>query len=370
MPRKPHVPAYSLHKPSGRAVVKVKGRSIYLGPHGSTESREAYARIVAGVLAGVAPTLPGREKQAPVSPSLSVGELLARYQLHASSYYRKNDKETSEVAAIRCALSRVSYLYAGLPADEFDVLALKTVREALIQAGQTRGTVNQNVGRIVRAFKWGVTEKLYPGVALAELKALPGLRAGRTVAPDKAPVTPVDDKTIEATAPHLPAVVAAMVRFQRATGARPGEVCLVRPCDVDRCGEIWVYTPEEHKTEHHGCERAIYIGPTGQKALEPYLDDRVADEYCFRPKKAMAVPIKQKRYSREAYTRAIARACEKAGVNRWFPNQLRHAFATDARKSYGLEAAQILLGHASADITQIYAERDTKKAIEVARAIG
>ena len=42
--------------------------------------------------------------------------------------------------------------------------------------------------------------------------------------------------------------------------------------------------------------------------------------------------------------------------------QLRHAAATRFRKAYGLEAAQVLLGHRTADVTQIYAERDRGKA--------
>ncbi len=42
----------------------------------------------------------------------------------------------------------------------------------------------------------------------------------------------------------------------------------------------------------------------------------------------------------------------------WAPNRLRHARATEIRRTYGLEAAQVILGHAKADVTQVYAERD------------
>jgi len=45
-------------------------------------------------------------------------------------------------------------------------------------------------------------------------------------------------------------------------------------------------------------------------------------------------------------------------------------YATKVRKDHGLEAAQILLGHSRADVTQVYAERDEAKAINVARKIG
>ena len=54
----------------------------------------------------------------------------------------------------------------------------------------------------------------------------------------------------------------------------------------------------------------------------------------------------------------------------WRPNQLRHSTATDVRKRFGLEAAQVTLGHAYADVSQIYAERDLNLAAEVMRKIG
>jgi site-specific recombinase XerD len=49
---------------------------------------------------------------------------------------------------------------------------------------------------------------------------------------------------------------------------------------------------------------------------------------------------------------------------------LRHSAATEIRSKFGLEVAQILLGHAKADVTQIYAERDLAKAVAVVREVG
>ena len=43
---------------------------------------------------------------------------------------------------------------------------------------------------------------------------------------------------------------------------------------------------------------------------------------------------------------------------------------TRIRKDFGLEAAQILLGHSKADVTQVYAERDMARAATVALQIG
>ena len=49
---------------------------------------------------------------------------------------------------------------------------------------------------------------------------------------------------------------------------------------------------------------------------------------------------------------------------------LRHSAATEIRARFGLEAAQAVLGHAKADVTQIYAERDLNRAVEVMREVG
>ena len=56
--------------------------------------------------------------------------------------------------------------------------------------------------------------------------------------------------------------------------------------------------------------------------------------------------------------------------HRWSPNQLRHTAATVIRREFGLEAAQVVLGHSQANVTQVYAERDLAKGLEVARQIG
>ena len=96
-------------------------------------------------------------------------------------------------------------------------------------------------------------------------------------------------------------------------------------------------------------------------AVQPSQIDRSVP----RPKRGPGVV-----FSRMAYAKAIARACEKGGVPHWHPNQLRHTAATKARAQFGLEAAQAILGHSRADVTQVYAERDSARAIEAIGTIG
>ncbi len=250
-----------------------------------------------------------------------------------------------------------------------------------------------------------------------------GLRKGRTEAPESPPVEPVSDTTVEATIEHLSSIVADMVRLQRLAGMRPGEVCTMRPCDIDRSGDIWLYRPESHKTEHHGRDRVVPIGPKAQDVLLRYLA-RDSSMCCFRPIDSVAKRLAESRANRDApqsrgnrprikckrepkraprehyttdsYGKSIKKGCDKAfphpvlghrvkssftdaekrelrdwqSQHHWAPNQLRHTAATEIRKRHGLEAAQVILGHSQLGVTQVYAERDIAKGMEVARLIG
>lgn len=80
-------------------------------------------------------------------------------------------------------------------------------------------------------------------------------------------------------------------------------------------------------------------------------------------------------YNTRSYARSVRYAFEQAEKEgrtfvRFTLNQLRHSRATEVRKTYGLEAAQVILGHAKADVTQIYAERNLNLAIQIAKETG
>jgi integrase len=200
-----------------------------------------------------------------------------------------------------------------------------------------------------------------------------------------------------------------MIQLQRLTGARPGEVCSMRACDIDMSGKVWLYRPAQHKTRHRGKERVIALGPQAQEIIRPFLQlDTQA--YLFSPRRALeekrlaaraarktkVQPSQQNRrkrkpkvqpgdrYTTPAYCYAIHRACQRANrkmleagpcrpedlIPHWHPHQIRHTHATEVRRHFGLEAAQVALGHATASVTQLYAERDLSLAVKVASAIG
>lgn len=78
-----------------------------------------------------------------------------------------------------------------------------------------------------------------------------------------------------------------MIEIQRLTGMRPGEVCLMRPCDIDIMGRIWVFTPASHKLEHHGKDRQVYLRPQAQVLLRRWLRPELT-AYHFSPAEATA----------------------------------------------------------------------------------
>ena len=75
-------------------------------------------------------------------------------------------------------------------------------------------------------------------------------------------------------------MVRDMMSLQRYTGMRSGELIIMRPCDIDRTGDVWIYTPMTHKTEHYGKKRVVPLGPRSQRLLLPYLV-RGAEMWCF-----------------------------------------------------------------------------------------
>lgn len=385
-------PSYRLHRPTGQAVVTLSGRDFYLGKHGVPASRAEYDRLVAEWLAN------GRRLPAAGEPSadLSVAELILAYVKFADGYYVKNGRPTSEPVTIRLALKPLRLLYGHSAARDFGPLALKAVRQAFIEGGLCRTEVNKRVRHVIRAFRWAVGEEMVSPSVHHGLKAVSGLREGRCGVRESKPVKPVPEAFVDAIRPHVSRQVWAMVELQRLTGMRPGEVVMMRSCDLDTSGKVWAYTPGCHKTEHHGKERKIYLGPRAQAIVKPWLRAELP-AFLFSPAEAMeehraglrrarktpmtpsqAARARRRkpkkapgeRYAPKSYHHAVRAACKRAGVPHWHPHQLRHNAATWLRKEFGLDVARVILGHSSAAVTEVYAEVDREKAIAVMERVG
>lgn len=430
--RKP-TPSYLFHKQSGRAravwtdLSGTRQQKLLPGEYDSPESRTAFARLQLEHEASPAAAVA-------TPNGISVNELLLAYIDHAEKHYRGSDGQpTDEVRHLKAALRHVRELYGNVPVALFGPLALKAVRQKFVELKWSRKTVNTCVERVRRVFKWGVAEERVPATVYQALTAVEALERGRTPARDTEPVRPVEDATVDATVPFLNRHVRGLIAFQRLTGCRPGEACALRRCDLDTSGTVWLYRPAYHKTAWKGKTRTIAIGPRAQVLLREFYSPD-ASEYLFSPARAVeefraqraadrktpnypshmkrneAKRVKNPRrrpaarYTRRSYLTAVTRGCDRAfppvgelarpggeSVARWWarltaeqraevkawqkkhhwhPNQIRHTFGTRVRKQHGLEAAQVLLGHARADVTQVYAERNAELATAVAAKIG
>lgn len=401
MPRNGKVPSLRHHRPSNRAVVTIGGADIYCGRWGSAEAQEVYDRVIGEWLAG------GRCIAATASTrgGASVAELLLAYLKFCEGYYRP---PSQEVAKIRRALRPIPRAYGHTAAKDFGPLGLKSIRETFVEEGLSRRLINQLVGRIVRCWKWGTENELVPPATWQALQAVPGLKAGRTTARETPRVLPVGDDVFQATleAIAIPQV-RAILQLLRLTGARVGEVCIMRTADIDRSGPVWTYSPETHKTACHGHERTVYIGPRAQEILRPWLREDDLQAFCFQPAEAVAAQRQARkspgrsdadraraarnkraaatrarggkaavprppadRYTPASVRRAIDRACKRAGLPHWHPHQLRHTAATELRREIGIEAARVVLGHRSASVAEIYAEADRGAAAAAMAALG
>ncbi|MFA6244688.1 MAG: site-specific integrase [Candidatus Hydrogenedentales bacterium] len=401
--RRHQTPQEKAHDRPGRAFVELDGHRHYLGPWGTPEADQRYRNTLAEWIAA--------DRRAPVSKDeITIIEVCDRFWSWALNHYRTHDgRHTSEIGMLKSAVSILKTVYGRELAADFGPLKLKAIQRHLIDSTikrrgtpeapvmLSRSTINKYIDRVRRVFKWAASEELIPASVHDALKTVSGVRAGRTEARETAPVEPVDMGRVEATLKHLPRQLVAVVRMQLLTGARPSEILTVRPCDVNTSGDVWEIRPEHHKGSHRGHARVVYVGPQGQEVLRPFLL-RERDAYCFSPAEAEIerlaarhaaretpmsqgnVPgsnrktIRQRKprdyYDASSYRRAIERACEDAKVVAWNPYQLRHTAATMIRAKYGLEAAQAVLGHAELRTTQVYAEADRAKALEVAKAIG
>jgi integrase len=364
-----HVPKYRRHSGRDKAFIEIRRRRIYLpGRFGSPESRQAYVQQLAALRA---------EDEGPPPPTVTVASLARRYLDWAVGYYDNAERDCLR-GAIQCLVDEA----AGVLVREFGPRAFRLVRDAMVARGWSRGYVNHQAARLRRVFRWGVARELVPPAVLQGLQAVAPLRAGRTAARETPPVLPVDPGAVEATAAVATPVVAAMIRVQAATGMRSGNLVRLRPGDLDRSGEVWLYRPASHKSAWRGQDLVIPLGPRAQAALKPFLD-RPPEVWCFSPRESEAARrhsrIDQRkprarrpglRYTTRSYRRAVARACARAGIEPWTPHRLRHTVATAIRAEFGLEAAQTVLGHSRADVTQMYATRDLALAISVAARVG
>jgi integrase len=303
------------------------------------------------------------------------------YLAHCRIYYRKpSGRPTREANNVRDALRSLLELAGDEPVETLSPRLLRDIQQHQIKSGKvSRKTINARINRIRRMARWAAVHEHVPDTLPGRLSITEPLRAGRTTAPEGPGIRPVPWEHVAATLTALaieaekpravnwainPAMISTMIMVHWWTGCRPGEVCRMRRREIDRSGDVWLYRPAEHKTEHHQIERVIAIGPQAQQVLGPYLQ-RHRREVLF-PGRWLHKPITE-----NGYSQVIRRINRDYALKLWAPSQIRHSAATRlTAQAGGLEPVRALLGHTCISTTQIYAERDLSAAVGVAQRFG
>ncbi|MBL4699868.1 site-specific integrase [bacterium AH-315-I18] len=327
----------------------------------------------------------------PLDPDelMSVKEMIERFNEYAEDYYRHSDgTHTRDHLNYFYATRELRELFGELEASSIGCKEIKKVQQAMIAIDLARKTINERIRRIKHVFLWAFNEEYITDVCLLRVKSVPPLKANRCGARETGRVHAIADSIIDLTCQHTSPTVKAMIMTQRLTGMRPGELVIMRPCDIDTTGPVWIYKPSHHKLSHIDKERVIAIGPTAQKYITPCLPHDLTAA-VFNPLKSRherevthgrtigrLKPRKTDRrvrdhYDVQSYYRAICYACKNAGIATWSPNKLRHAWATEARRlGNGLDHVQNQLGHSDIKTTQIYAGLNMEKAVEYVQKHG
>lgn len=401
---KAKTPAISYHL-SGQAICQINGVTFYLGPHGSPESLARYAVLIREYQKNGCAVPPGLTSQTLQELTegfalenfdvhldrdpIKVQEVTAAYLGHAATYYAKDPVIRNRIQKV---CQDIDELAGTIEASKFGPVLLGKVRASWVQAGVSRNYANALTQLAIRIFRWAASVELVAVDIPVALRMLEPLRKGKTTARETEPVKAVPLEHVRATAKHLSPVLRAMVRVQVSTAMRPTELCQLRPCEIDRSGEVWLYKPEKHKTASRGKNRVIPIIGDAREAITEYLN-RPAKAYLFSPKEAVAWHNAQKRatrktkvqpsqvdrskenpkvapgecYNKDSYRRALQRAAKVAGVPSWHPYQIRHLSLTEISEALSLEHASAIGGHSDIATTSIYAKQHERKAIEAAK---
>ena len=253
------IPKYRLHRATGLGVVRLNGRDICLGLYGTSPSQQKYDRVVAEWLAN-GRVLPPRPSASAPTNGLAMCELMLAYLEHAKRYYMKNGTSTGEYKNVGDALRPVAAMFDKTSVAAFGPQSLKAVRDSMIRSNLARTVINCRINRIRRMFNWGGENQLGEPAVLQALQAVSPQKRGRCDTKETAPVEAVPDERVDVVLLFAARQVAAMIQVQRLTGMQPGEVLAMRPCEIDRSGDTWCYSPSSHKTEHHGKARVVFLG--------------------------------------------------------------------------------------------------------------
>ena len=411
------------HNAPDRAFVQIKGKRHYLGRYGSPEAQEAYDRLVAEWLSG------GR--RLPVPPDeLTVVELVERFAEHIEA--RHDERELSnyrsalrivrqlygstpaaEFGPKRLRVVRQQFIAKGWAHTHINKQAARVrqmfrwgsahelvpvdVHQRLATLEALRRGEAQREGRKVKPVPAGAIRAIWPHLSrqvrgLVLVHRLTGARADELVR-IRATDLDVSGDVWSATLDDHKTAHHGKTRtlYFGPRAQRVLRVFMVPGRDVKRP----LFSPRDAEAERYAT-----ASTHRRTAPSPRKTERVIGDA----------------YTTASYRRAIYYACDAAwpppaewkrarvpargrkagstrwetddewrsrigdetwgklkrwrGEHRWHPHQLRHSTATMVRREFGVEAAQVILGHSNIKTTEIYAAADADKARQVMGKVG
>lgn len=270
--------------------------------------------------------------------------------------------------------------YGTVPVSSFGPVAFADWLAACVRERKwCRESAKKARRHVLVAWRWAVSRERVEETRYAALMTAPVPRdAARSRVVAAAPIA-----SIRAALPFLPAPARALCLVQLACGARPSELFRLTPGDLIRSGEYqaggetypvpvgqWVHVVDKSKT---GRPRVLFFGPSAIEVLAPLCEGRPKDRCLFRPRESTHARGKAgESYSAGGYRQALHRACERAGVPKIDPYQIRHRWVARVRVELSPDHAQAGAGHASPVTTAGYARGtlDARRASEAAGLPG
>lgn len=375
----------SVRKYQGKLYAQLDATGEPVGPMIPETLERAQRWIMERLATGSASLHPERDEDLTVR-QLVDAFMREREEVAESLGYTKDQR--AQLSHFKGAFAPLVKLYGSKLSKDFGVRHLAAVRHDMLKSGRlSLWTLRNRVYRIKTLFKWAAGLGMIPRNVSLGLSELLSIKEREHPTIKQTTVrTPAPLADVKATLPFLSRQLQAIVKLQALTGARPSEVLCLRPMDVERSGDVWIARPSKHKNSWRGAgyEREIELCREAQFVLHPFLENRLPTAPLFSPREAeterlqgcpgsRAVPeVVGDSYSSDVYRRAVERACDKAGVERWTPYQLRHLSGSVAEAELDPVHAGAFLDHADETVTRRYHQDTQRKRMkrETARIVG
>ncbi|HFD87381.1 MAG TPA: hypothetical protein ENJ35_06875 [Gammaproteobacteria bacterium] len=226
--------------------------------------------------------------------------------------------------------------------------------------GYSQRTLNGMMAVIRRMYRWGMQHDCVHPDAAFQIMQVPGFSTTETrpTKQKKAISREWINKVLAVCSDDLH----DLIMTHLLVGARPNEILIMRPIDIDTSGGAWLYTPQHHKLSYRGKQRVIAIGPQAQEILNRRMP---------RSMEALIFPMWPNSTNRTAaYRQAVKRVCRRAGLpeEHWFtPYDLRHTYASELARDTPTTTLAAAMGHHKITTTQQYVHTGLEEIIAAVR---